>query len=37
MSWNMHVCSVYDIQYEYPGMIGYEARTPYIGFSRCLT
>ena len=26
MSWNMHVCSVYDIQYEYPGMIGYEAQ-----------
>lgn len=26
MSWNMHVCSVYDIQYEYPRMIGYEAQ-----------
>ncbi len=26
MSWNMHVCSVYDIQYDYPGLIGCEAQ-----------
>ena len=26
MSWNMHVCSVYDVRYDYPGLIGYEAQ-----------
>lgn len=26
MSWNMHVCSVYDIKYDYPGLIGCEAQ-----------